>query len=407
MSTTISITHTRTSKNSLRRLLGTVAAAGLLFTTALVYADAPVTMAPPVQGAAASVADADNPSEDTVFQWTEIPQNQQVTLTRAVFDRGGYQLYDTVGETIVVPFSGQNLYVMKFGRSTSGHLYFVNDGGTPTLYVPKDGYLENATVAGARWYPFPKEFHAEKPVYLGIAPSYPDFIGMGWYPGMTCFGGYYSSTAFIGGAVFLPTAGLFFQIGGHPYYGWGGYHSYFVDHPTYYRVNYYQRNIYRGAERPFSSLNRFQGAGHEYYAHREFTGAGRSFYGHRASADGRSFHGADGGFGGNRGGDRGFGGGDRGFGGGDRGFGGGDRGFGGGDRGFGGGDRGFGRRRPRLRRRRPGVRGPRLWGRRVRRRTRLWGRRTLRTLTVSDAPRRRNDNSFRHRVFFCVLPPPF
>ena len=160
-----------------------------------------------IQGQSATAAGADDPSRDTVFQWTEIPQDQQVTLTRAVFDQSGYQLYDAVGETIIVPFTGHNLYVMKFGRSGNGRLYFVNDGGTPTLYVPKNGYLENATAAGARWYPFSKDFHPEHPVYLGVAPSYSGFVGMGWYPGMYAFGGYWSSTAFISGGVFGPSAG--------------------------------------------------------------------------------------------------------------------------------------------------------------------------------------------------------
>ena len=322
----------------LRRAFGTAASAALLLGAACAYADSPVTMAPPVQAPSTQPADADNASQDTVFKWTEVPQNQQVTITRAVFDRGGYQLYDNVGETIVVPFTDQNLYVMKFGRSTNGHMYFVNDGSTPVLYVPKDGYLENATVSGAHWYPFPKDFHSAQPVYLGIAPSYSAFIGMGWYPGMNCWGGYYSNSAFVSGAVFLPTLGLFFEIGGHPYYGWGSYHSYFLGHPAPYHVAFFHRDFYHWANRPYSSLRPFHGAGQTYYAHRSFQGADRSFYAHRSFDGGRSFRGADSGHGYS---DRGFGGGDRGFGG-DHNSGGGHD-FGGG-RGFGGdhGSRGGG-----------------------------------------------------------------
>ena len=88
-------------------------------------------------------------------------------LTRAVFDQNGYQLFDTVGETILVPFTNNNLYVMKFAPSPDGTLYLVNQGDVPVLYVPAGGYLENAAVAGARWYPFPDEFRPAQPVFLG------------------------------------------------------------------------------------------------------------------------------------------------------------------------------------------------------------------------------------------------
>ena len=331
-----------TKKGWLRRAVGTAAAAGLLLTTAHAFADDPVTMAPPIQtpGVQAAADDPGNASQDTVFKWTEIPQNQQVALTRAVFDQGGYQLYDTVGETIIVPFTNHNLYVLKFGRSTNGHMYFVNDGTVPVLYVPKNGYLENATVPGARWYPFSKDFHPTEPVYLGVAPSWSAFVGMGWYSGMTCWGGYYSSSPFVSGAVFLPTVGLFFEIGGHPYYGWHGYHDYFLAHPAPYRLAYFNHDFYHWANRPYSSLHRFEGGGDVYYAHRSFEGGGHTFYAHRSFQDGgHAFRGADGGHG-FGGGDRNFGGGGHGFSG-DRGFGGG-HGFGGGDRGFGGGGHGFG-----------------------------------------------------------------
>jgi hypothetical protein len=348
MSTDISITKTKTGWA--RRALGTAAAAGLLLAATHAFAADPVTMAPPIQlpDTVATAADSDNASQDTVFKWTEIPQDQQVPLTRAVFDRGGYQLYDTVGETIVVPFTNQNLYVMKFGLSTNGHMYFVNQGSVPVLYLPKDGYLENAAVSGARWYPFGKDFHPDHPVFLGIAPSWDAFVGMGWYPDMTCWGGYYSNTAFVAGGIFLPTVGLFFEIGGHPYYGWHGYHAYFVGHPAPYHLGYFNRDVYRWANRPYSSLHRFGGVGRTYVAHRSFQGGGasHSFYAHRSFAgSGHTFRGATGFSGAHAGGgDRAVGGGGHSFGGGgDHGFGGGgDHGFGGGHGGFGGGHGGFG-----------------------------------------------------------------
>ena len=113
-------------------------------------ADPPTAMAPPIPMSAPQSVGV-NAGADSVFGWQEVPANQQVPLTRAAFDQGGYQLYDTAGETIIVPFTGQNLYVMKFARSTTGTMYFLNDGSHPVLYVPRHAYLENATVAGARW----------------------------------------------------------------------------------------------------------------------------------------------------------------------------------------------------------------------------------------------------------------
>ena len=68
----------------------------------------PVTIAQPTDGAPGQAAG--------VYNWTDVPVNQQVPISRAVFDQGGYQLYSPQG-TIVVPFANQNLYVMKFGQS--------------------------------------------------------------------------------------------------------------------------------------------------------------------------------------------------------------------------------------------------------------------------------------------------
>ena len=51
-----------------------------------------------------------------------------------------------------------------------GSMYFVNENGTtPTLYLPSEGYLENGCVSGARWYPFPERYFYTRPVYLGQA----------------------------------------------------------------------------------------------------------------------------------------------------------------------------------------------------------------------------------------------
>jgi hypothetical protein len=110
-------------RNIVRGAFCAAAAAALLSTTTRVRADEPVTMAPPVQDAGGDIAidrSADNGSADSVFNWKEVPANQQVPVRRAVFDQGGYQLYDKAGETIVVPFTDNNLYAMKFAVSHDG-----------------------------------------------------------------------------------------------------------------------------------------------------------------------------------------------------------------------------------------------------------------------------------------------
>ncbi|MDQ2799532.1 MAG: hypothetical protein M3Y13_07820, partial [Armatimonadota bacterium] len=148
MNTRLNITSHK--KSGLRWAASAAAAAGILCLAGRAYCDDPVTMAPPIDSySTQSVDDAPaNAGPDTVFKWSEVPENQQVPIRRAVFDRGGYQLYDNAGETIVIPFTNQNLYVMKFALSTDGTTYFVNDGDVPVPYMPQDAYLENASVSG-------------------------------------------------------------------------------------------------------------------------------------------------------------------------------------------------------------------------------------------------------------------
>ena len=146
-----------------------------------------VTMAPPVQAPMQGQVAMGQPGQmgapaqgaAGVFNWQDVPVNQQVPVIRAVFDQGGYQIYAQSGETIVVPFANQNMYVMKFGRSNSGSYYFVNDGTAPVLYVPNGGALENASAQGARWYPFSQGYAYDRPVYIGLAPTWGGFCWHG------------------------------------------------------------------------------------------------------------------------------------------------------------------------------------------------------------------------------------
>ena len=227
---------------------GAAVIAGIAAFTGAASADPPVSMAPPV-GTAVSTGiagndTAGNTAPANVFNYMEIPANQNVPLSRVVFDQGGYQLFDTAGETIVVPFTNQNLYVMQFAVSPNRTMFFVNNNGTPTLYVPQNGYLENATVPGAKWYPFSLKFHPATPVFLGIAPSYREYVDFGWYPRTVIYGGYYSERPFFAGAIFAPSFGLSFVIGGRPYCGWHEYHDYVVYHPAPYQINYYNKTVY-------------------------------------------------------------------------------------------------------------------------------------------------------------------
>jgi hypothetical protein len=258
-----------------RWITGGLAVAGLLLSTAGAYSDDDVvTMAPPIQPAVTQSASNGlaNPSLDTVFNWSEIPQNQEVPITRAVFDQGGYQLYDTVGETVVVPFTDQNLYIMKFGLSKTGDMYFVNDNGVPVLYVPKDGYLENATVSGAKWYPFSADFQPSEPVYMGIAPNWPDYVDMGWYPDMNCYGGYWCS--YPGDSFIVATVGFVFIIGGHDYYGWHQFHDYCLDHRPPFHTTFRDRDVYQWAShRPYWAQRSFQGTHENLWSHRVFNHA--------------------------------------------------------------------------------------------------------------------------------------
>ncbi len=213
----------------------------------------PVNTAPPIGNASQQgQGQGSVPTGENVFDWHDVPTGQQIPVNRGVFDQSGYQLFAGSGETIVVPFANQNMYVMRFGKSTSGGMYFISDGKTPTLYVPNGAYLENAVAQGAKWYPFPQNYAYTQPVYMGIAPSWNAYTGMGWYPGMAYYGGYYSPhPSGYGGGIspFVAMVGLSFLIGGRPYYGWNSYQNYYRYNPasavrmrTVYNYNGVNRN---------------------------------------------------------------------------------------------------------------------------------------------------------------------
>lgn len=334
------LTRTDARGNGSLGLGASVAATlALLSISAAAYCQDLQNLAPPIQSdqaTSAAPADSTAGNQDNVFNWNEVPLHQDVPITRATFDKSGYQLYDTKGEIILVPFKDDNLKVMKFGVSDNGAMYFRKDNCAPVLYVPEGGYLENASVQGARWYPFTSKFHPDTAVYLDMAPTYTDYCDMYWEPDMYCYGGYWCNSEV---GIFTPCFGFFFDIGGYPYWGWGGYRGWWHWHPYGYRVGFFDHGFYG---RGFYGGHPFGGG---FYAHRSFgggfggghvfRGVGGGFGGHAAfgGGGGHVFRGATGSFGGGH-----FGGGGGSFGGGH--FGGGGGSFGGGH--FDGGSSHFG-----------------------------------------------------------------
>src|SRR5205807_10468964 len=144
------------------------------------------------------------------------------------FDQGGYQIFAQSGETIVVPFVNQNLYAMRFGRSASGQPYFVNEGDAPVLYLPPNFGLENSAAANARWYPLPADYSYSRPVYVSLAPSWNDYVGMNWYSGMNYYGGMWGYTP---RAHFVWMPNYYVNIGGTRYNSFYNYRTYYTSHP--------------------------------------------------------------------------------------------------------------------------------------------------------------------------------
>ena len=284
----------------------------------------PVNAAPPLGGDAMPA----QASQNGAYHWRDVPANENVSVVRATFDQGGYQIYAQSGEIIAVPFENQNLQVLKFGRSQNGTMSFVNENGaSPILYVPNGGYLENAAAAGAKWYPLPNDFSYTRPVYVAIAPSWNAWTTMGWYPGMAMYGGMWGYNP---GLAFAWMPSFYVNIGGSRYNGWGGYSSYYNSNPGYVRNSVVYRNY--NTARPGSSSGFGTGRGMA----RSSSGSGyRSSGGFGRSSGSSGFGRSSGGFGSSRpsSGSSGFGSGN-------------GRSFGGSGGSFGSGGSGFGSSRP-------------------------------------------------------------
>jgi hypothetical protein len=203
---------------------------------------------------------ATNAPTGGVFQWQDVPANQEVPVMRATFDQGGYQIFAQSGETIVVPFVNNNLYVMKFGR-TNSQSFFRNENGVPTLYLRPGEGLENASAQGARWYPIPQDYGYSQPMYVALAPTWNDYANMGWYPGMTYYGGMWGYSPY---SHFSWMPGFYINIGGRRYTDYNNYYSYYRSTPGYVRnsVVYHNYNTTRSVgSRSFGSTGSYRPSG--------------------------------------------------------------------------------------------------------------------------------------------------
>ena len=178
------------------------------------------------QSAPASGAAADR----NVYNWRSAPPGAKINITRVVFDLNGYQLYGPDNVTIVVPFASQNFNVMKFGRSTTGQTYFVNDDTAPILCLTGDFALENAAVQDARWYPLTPKFAIEQPVYVNFAGTWEQFVGMGWYPATKVHGG---SWGLLPNAHYAMMTGYGIQTGERFYTTFDAYYLHYIQTPGY------------------------------------------------------------------------------------------------------------------------------------------------------------------------------
>ncbi len=176
-----------------------------------------------------------SPPVSNVFDWRSVPRGQRLPVERAAFDREGYQITTPDG-TILVPFANQNLYVMKFARSFRGGTYFVNQGDAPVLYLADGFGLQNAAAQNAVWYPLPPAYQPQNPVYVGLAPSWNDYTGMGWYPGMAYYGGVVSPFYRPGLIFHAWTPGYRVNIGGRNYANYRAYTNYYRKTPGFARV---------------------------------------------------------------------------------------------------------------------------------------------------------------------------
>lgn len=185
---------------------------------------------------------------DGVYSWQDPPKGMEVPVQKVLFDKSGYQIVCESGAVITVPFTNQNLNTMKFGRAEGGQTYFVNEGDAPVLYLRNGDGLANAVVQDAVWYPLPTDYQINHPIYVSLAPTWRDYVTMGWYPGMAIYGGgvYYRSGAL---PAWIP--GSYINVNRTRLPSFGVYRNYLTTNRNFIQNrsifnNYSIRNVWRG-----------------------------------------------------------------------------------------------------------------------------------------------------------------
>jgi hypothetical protein len=126
---------------------------------------------------------------------SEVPKGKQIPVAGVKFDQGGYMVREEAGQTVDVPFANNNLDVMRFGRSTTGQAYLVNEDAGPVLYVPNHYFVTSNVAESVRWQPLPDSYLEASPIYVSIAPSWDAFIDLDFYPNMVWYGGVWGRRA--------------------------------------------------------------------------------------------------------------------------------------------------------------------------------------------------------------------
>ena len=103
----------------------------------------------------------------------------------------------------------------------------------PVLYLPEDGFLENAAVQNARWYPIPQNFEYTAPVYVTPVSGMTEYTAMGWYPGLYLYGGVWASRP---STSFTWTPGYYVSVDGTRFASYEAYRAYYLKKRAYLRM---------------------------------------------------------------------------------------------------------------------------------------------------------------------------
>ena len=189
----------------------------------------PVTISQPISRSDYDMRARTGGGKHRAYNWTEVPAGSRCQFSAPSLTRAAISSIQPQG-TIVVPFANQNLYVMKFGQSYNGGMYFINNGQYPTFYLPAGRRTSTMQPSRERTGTRSRKTMPIRSLYMSVLRQ----VGphsRGWAGIPAC-----PTTAATGATVpysmIGPMVGLHFLIGGSPYYGWNSYHSYYYSgHP--------------------------------------------------------------------------------------------------------------------------------------------------------------------------------